>query len=310
MAIFNLFHKRQLQLRGEQPDVYIYDELPNELRVQVAHIWMDVLGSATIHDSSQEVYKLYESMVKIMRKELGVFQLPNTSRHDNVISEWINGFLAQEDVEIALSMVELAGRGIEHHASRHGYRYLNNSERIAASAIEELNGRFQERGVGYQFADGEIIRVDSHLIHAEVVKPALSLLRGVEFAGAQAEFLKAHERYRHGDTKAALSECLNAFESVIKGICNKRGWSYDTKASSKTLIGILFEKHLIPDYWQSHFSGLRTTLESGVPTARNKDSGHGQGSEIKTVPSHLAGYVLHQTASAIVFLVEAERALG
>ena len=94
MAIFNLFHKRQRQLRGEQPDVYIYDELPNELRVQVAHIWMDVLGSATIHDSSQKVYKLYESMVKIMRKELGVFQLPNTSRHDNVISEWINGFLA------------------------------------------------------------------------------------------------------------------------------------------------------------------------------------------------------------------------
>ena len=47
-----------------------------------------------------------------------------------------------------------------------------------------MNGRFQVRGVGYQFADGEIIRVDSHLIHAEVVKPALSLLRGVEFAGA------------------------------------------------------------------------------------------------------------------------------
>ena len=104
------------------------------------------------------------------------------------------------------------------------------------------------RGVGYQFADGEIIRVDPHLIHAEVVKPALSLLRGVEFAGARAEFLKAHERYRHGDTKAALSECLNAFEIVIKGICNKRGWSYNTKASSKTLIGILSEKHLIPDY--------------------------------------------------------------
>ena len=100
------------------------------------------------------------------------------------------------------------------------------------------------RGVGYQFADGEIIRVHSHLIQAEVVKPALSLLRGVEFAGARAEFLKAHERYRHGDTKAALSECLNAFESVIKGICSKRGWSYNTKASSKTLIGILFGKHM------------------------------------------------------------------
>ena len=137
MAIFNLFHKRQRQLRLEQPDVYLYDELPDELRVQIAHIWMDVLGSATIRDPSQEVYKFYESMVKILRKELGVFQLPNTSRHDNVVSRWINGFLAQEDVEIAFSMMELAGRGIEHRASRHGYRYLNNSDGIAASEIQE-----------------------------------------------------------------------------------------------------------------------------------------------------------------------------
>ena len=28
---------------------------------------------------------------------------------------------------------------------------------------------------------------------------------------------------------------------------------------------------------QSHLTGLRTTLESGVPTARNKTSGHDQG---------------------------------
>ena len=116
---------------------FTYDELPDELRVQVAHICMDVLGRATICDPSWEVCELFESMVKIMRKELGVFQLPNTSRHDNVVSEWVNGFLAQEDVEIALSMVELAGRGIENRASRHGYRCLNNSEGIAASEIQE-----------------------------------------------------------------------------------------------------------------------------------------------------------------------------
>jgi hypothetical protein len=310
VAIVNLFHKRQRQLRGEQPDVYNYDELPNELRVQIVQIWMDVLGHVNVQDSSGKIYRLYETIVKIMRKELGVFQLPNTTRHDNVFQEWFNGFLTQEDVEIALSMVELAGRGIEHHASEHGYRYLNDSEEVAQSAIAEINARFQEHGVGYQFTDGEIVRVDSELIHTEVVKPALSLLRAGEFVGAQAEFLKAHEKYRHGDTKGALTECHNALESVIKVICNKRGWTYDAKANSKTLIGVLFEKKLIPDYWQSHFSGLRTTLESGVPTARNKDSGHGQGLEIKTVPLHLAGYVLHQTAAAIVFLVEAERALG
>jgi hypothetical protein len=46
-----------------------------------------------------------------------------------------------------------------------------------------------------------------------------------------------------------------------------------------------------------------------VPTGRNKLSGHGQGSTPKDVPDHLAAYMLHMTASAIVFLAEAEAAL-
>ena len=45
MAIFDLFSKRQKKLRGEAPDVYSYDEIPNALRVQIVHIWQDVLGN-------------------------------------------------------------------------------------------------------------------------------------------------------------------------------------------------------------------------------------------------------------------------
>ena len=45
MAIFNLFSKRQKALRGDVPDVYTYDDLPNALRVQIVYIWSDVLGS-------------------------------------------------------------------------------------------------------------------------------------------------------------------------------------------------------------------------------------------------------------------------
>jgi hypothetical protein len=53
---------------------------------------------------------------------------------------------------------------------------------------------------------------------------------------------------------------------------------------------------------------LRSTLESGVPTARNKLGGHGQGTEVVEVPEHIVSYALHLTASAIVFLAEAEKA--
>ncbi len=44
MKDYELFSKRQKRLRGEVPDVYQYETIPQELRVQVVHIWRDVLG--------------------------------------------------------------------------------------------------------------------------------------------------------------------------------------------------------------------------------------------------------------------------
>jgi hypothetical protein len=44
MSIFSLFSKRQKELRGEVSDVYSYDVIPHEFRVQVIHIWHDSLG--------------------------------------------------------------------------------------------------------------------------------------------------------------------------------------------------------------------------------------------------------------------------
>ena len=45
MAVFDLFSKRQRKARGEVPDVYVYDKLPQELRVQVVHIIQDAFGT-------------------------------------------------------------------------------------------------------------------------------------------------------------------------------------------------------------------------------------------------------------------------
>ncbi|WP_390834051.1 DUF7014 domain-containing protein, partial [Calothrix parietina] len=52
-----------------------------------------------------------------------------------------------------------------------------------------------------------------------------------------------------------------------------------------------------------------SNLESGIPTVRNKNAGHGQGSQSIAVPQHFAAYQLHLTASTILFLLEAEKAL-
>jgi len=135
------------------------------------------------------------------------------------------------------------------------------------------------------------------------------LLSDKNYAGANAEFLKAFEHYRHGNTKECLIECLKAFESTMKAICTKRKWPFKSTDTAKALIEVCFLHKLIPDLIQSHVSAFRATLESGIPTVRNKLAGHGQGATIVDVPPHYASYMLHLTATTIQFLVEAEKEL-
>ena len=103
-----------------------------------------------------------------------------------------------------------------------------------------------------------------------------------------------------------MNDALKSFESTMKSICDKRGWAYDPKDTSKKLIDICYKNGLIPTFWQQNMSALRSLLEGGVPTGRNKLSGHGQGATPTTVPEHIVSYVLHMAAAAIVFLVRSE----
>ena len=310
MAIFDLFSKRQKKLRGDVPDVYVYDELPQELRTQIIHIWLDTLGRGDQYYEGQ-VRHYYPLIVDTLCREYGLFKLPGSKDYGDrdYIQELVNFFLREENIERALDAVELSFRVIDRATRDWDYLRRQNANEIADEAIEELNGRFKEHGVGYQFADGEIIRIDSELVHSEVVKPALRLLNQKQYAGAQQEFLKAHEHYRHGNAKEALNECLKSFESLMKAICDKRGWTYSGNATAKNLIQACLDNGLVPTFWQQNFTSLRSLLESSIPTGRNKLGGHGQGTTTTTVPDHLVAYMLHMTASALVFLGEAEAAL-
>ena len=106
-----------------------------------------------------------------------------------------------------------------------------------------------------------------------------------------------------------MIDCLKAYESTLKIILKKRKWEYKDTDTADALTGKIMQKGLIPDYWQQYFKSLKNTLTSGVPTARNKEAGHGQADEIRNIPDYLVSYILHMTASAIVFLIKAEEAL-
>lgn len=300
MAVVDIFSKRQKRIRGDVPDVYNYDEFPNPFRVQVIHIWKEVIGGENEIILRPEVKRIYDAIVSTLCREYGVFQLPNESRPHSRFEELANFLLQERNVDRVIDAIELSFRIVLYQA-----RSSNRSDRNQ-KAIDELNRRFREHGIGFQFVDGRIIRVDTEYIHAEVVRPTLGLLNQRRYAGAQEEFLSAHQHYRKGEMKEALNDCLKAFESVMKTICDKRKWGYPKGASARALIDVCLQNELIPGFWQSHYSSLRTLLESGVPTGRNKLSGHGQGPVPVVVPGHLAAYMLHMTAAAIAFLAEAD----
>jgi hypothetical protein len=150
--------------------------------------------------------------------------------------------------------------------------------------------------------------MDSQFLHAEVVKPALTLLNAKGFEGPAQEFVDAFDHFRHGQNKDAMDDALKCFESTMKAICTKRNWAYDkTKATAKPLLNILIKNGLIPPMLESHFSTLRTAMESGLPAVSNKSSRHGQGPVPIELPEHFAAHALHLLAANVVFLIEAEK---
>lgn len=302
--MLDIFSKRQKCARGEFPDVFQYTDIPVKLRAQIVHIISDGLGGVSEAYRQEEWYKAIHDL---LCREYGLFNLPISSQQRPIPSSYkekvFSFFLSCPDHEQVLDVVEIAFRHIEARET-YGYNPVLKPE----EAIQELNQRFLEHGVGYQYENREMIRTDSQLIHTEVVKPALRVLTDPIYQGANDEYLSAHKHYRQGKYKECLSDCLKSFESTMKAICEKRGWAYDKdKDTAKKLIDICFANGLIPPSLQSQFSPLRASLECGIPTPRNRLAGHGQGHQPTQIPSYIAGYLLHLTATTILMLEEAEK---
>ena len=129
----------------------------------------------------------------------------------------------------------------------------------------------------------------------------------LSFKNANEEFLSAHEHYRHKRNKECLKDCLKALETTMKVICKLNNWEFGETDTAKKLLDTCIKNGLIPTFLMSHFTSLRTSLESGVPTIRNKLGGHGQGNTKITVPAHFASYMLYLTGTTINFLVSCQQ---
>ena len=301
---YETYSKRQKRLsQSGQADVYQYDTFSPTFRTQICFIWRAAIG--------HPIYAMeyWDIIHDVLSEELGVKALSTAGRHS---SEYCQDFLMSADPGHVIDILELSFHVINTSIRNQREQPNDTASRAVTrspnEAIYDLNHRFREHSIGFEFINDQLVRKDSQYLHEEAVKPALGLLNGPGFSGPEDEFLRAHEHLRAGEYQDAILDANNAFESTMKAICELRGWTYDKGATAKALIGIMFDNDLIPRPLTSHFDHLRLVLEAGLPTVRNKTGGHGQGSVPIVLPEYLAGYALHLAATNIVLLVEAHKA--
>ena len=303
-------------------DIYDYDYLPRPLKVQVFLLMQDFsdwrLGAKDINSY----------VVDTLCREYGAFNLENLDIYSEdedeespntlVVSplasfsyrdyqdELKSFFLCRKEIKHDLNAIKLAFDFMHEYAHTQRIPDIASSRKISL-AVEELNTRFKQHGVGYEFSNNNFLRIDSQFVHGEIVKPALNLLTDSDYSRAQEEFMAAHGYHLDGDAMGALNECSKSLESVLKIICAKRKWQHNPNDGFGKLLEKVTEKGLIPKHWKTLFPALANLL-AGVSKARNELSGHGRGSqEAVSIPPHVAAYAMHMTAAAIFFLVTAEK---
>ena len=183
------------------------------------------------------------------------------------------------------------------------------AEQTAQEALREINQRFEQHAVGYQFENGQIIRVDNKLTHAEIIKPALLLLTAPVFAKANEDFMRAHRHYRAGEYKDSVTASHRAFESMLKAICDTEQWEYGKGDGASELVTKVNEKGLFTHAFDRSFTAYVAMLKSGLPAVRNDAGGHGEGLAATAVSVQIARFALNLTATTMLFLGESYEAL-
>lgn len=296
--MFDLYSQRIKNKQGE-PEVYEYEVFSQQFRNQVFYIISDVFDCAERNGRRG----FWESFHGSFAREIGLKALSSYGQYND--RRKTEQFVSEASEEDFLDLVDYAFHIIHRMSCDPNLQYHSQMMERIKAAMTELNYRFTRHNLGYEFVNGEILRKDNELLHQEVIKPALKLLLEAGFEGAEQEFLEAFEHRRKGENKDAMADALKAFESTMKAICAGCSYPYNPeKNTAKDLIVILEKSGFYPTYMNSHISALRTTLESGLPTLRNKKAGHGQGETIVVVSDEFAEYALNLAATNIVLLVK------
>ena len=111
MPVADIYSKRQKQLRGEVPEVYEYEDIPESLRVQIVYIMKDAFEIIK-HDGRAN--KVYDQVYNTFCREHGRRQLDASSNpytklaiKDDTYSKAVEDIIFTAETDHVLDVIEL-----------------------------------------------------------------------------------------------------------------------------------------------------------------------------------------------------------
>ena len=293
--------------------VYTYDVAPRQLRYQIGMALKEGIGEYRIVDrfglgddspDDEVAFDCWREIDRACRKEIEAYYEFSRGQEDfagSVVAA-LDGIADTDDL---LSVVEISCKVMETLIDKQHIRADRTESDAAENALAEINRRFEQHAVGYQYRNGWIIRKDSEFVHAEAIEPALTLLATPEFAKANAEFMTAHRQYRAGEFKDAVNAANRTFETMLKLIADFEKWPYPKGARAPELVTVVSKGGLFTHDFDKGLETYVAMLKTGLPGVRNEAGGHGEGLAAKQVTAGIARYAINLTATNIVFLRDA-----
>jgi len=293
-----LFHERvELEERQQRGDPIEFEEIPNMTRAKMAH-WVadDILH----HDETR-----CANVLRRLRRSMGA--LPGTAKTN---LQWVREIIRSADAIHVWSLVELAVNDAFDVAWKADYdseRHVRN----VAERLREFNVFLGDEFIGYQVVrnNGQappliVHRIDSELLHAQIVDRTFEITGAPEFVAANEHYSQAWKHYSKGDYPDAITNAAKAMESALKVVLTKMDSTIRTdNLSTSDLIRELFKRDFLPETMKPVVKQLRTLYEQAAPPLRN-DSAHGDVKPFEPDAS-LTLLVLNLVGSLIVFSVQA-----
>jgi AbiJ N-terminal domain 4 len=108
MSLLPIYSRRKRQAQPNAEDVYVYDQIPKKVRVQVVQILSEGLGkSYYVHSNYSKTAKIYDYLCKEMCRELGIHTLHFEQYRDNRVA-FLGWLERHEEIDTWLDGLEMA----------------------------------------------------------------------------------------------------------------------------------------------------------------------------------------------------------